>query len=57
MSELINIDNLADIISNKAAIKYSKLYGMDDLSQFDKGYIAAMNEILTDLRFMEKIDL
>ena len=36
MSELINIDNLADIISNKAAIKYSKLYGMDDLSQFDK---------------------
>ena len=57
MGDIISVDKLADQIREKAAIKYAKLYGMDELSQFDKGYILAMNEVLNDLKYIEKIDL
>lgn len=57
MQEIISVNSITEIIQNKAAIKYNSLYGLDDLSAFDKGYIMAMNEILNDIKYMEKIDL
>lgn len=57
MGDIISVDKLADHISEKAAVKYAKLYGTDELSQFDRGYILAMNEVLNDLKYIEKIDL
>ena len=55
--QFVNEKDLEEIIHNKAGMKYCSLFGLDDLSQFDKGYIMALKEILNDIKYMEKIDL
>lgn len=57
MSGLVNVEKIKDIIENKGIFKYAALYGTDGMSPFDRGFILALNEILNDLKYIEKIDL